>query len=135
MRSFRPKSRCAIYTTTAPATGCAVSKTTGRKEPVPVDEYTVEHILPQNRNLSRAWRDALGEEWQTLQESWLHTLGNLTLTGYNSEYSDRPFAEKRDMEGGFAQSPLRLNQGLAHLENLERKMGSKGGLTGSQAWG
>ena len=91
----------------------------GRKEPVPVDEYTVEHILPQNRNLSREWRDALGEEWQSLQESWLHTLGNLTLTGYNSEYSDRPFAKKRDMEGGFAQSPLRLNQGLAHLETWD----------------
>ncbi len=88
----------------------------GSKEPVLVDDYTVEHILPQNRNLSQAWRDALGEEWQSVQESLLHTLGNLTLTGYNSEYSDRPFAEKRDMEGGFAQSPLRLNQRLAHLE-------------------
>ena len=86
-----------------------------RKEPVPVDEYTVEHILPQNQNLSQAWRDLLGEEWQGVQESWLHTLGNLTLTGYNSEYSDRPFAEKRDMDGGFRQSPLRLNQGLGNL--------------------
>ena len=86
-----------------------------RKEPVPVDEYTVEHILPQNQNLSQAWRDSLGEEWQGVQESWLHTLGNLTLTGYNSEYSDRPFAEKRDMDGGFRQSPLRLNQGLGNL--------------------
>ena len=47
-----------------------------------------------------------------IQETWLHTLGNLTLTGYNSEYSDRPFSEKRDMEGGFKNSPLRLNEGL-----------------------
>lgn len=39
----------------------------------------------------------------------LHTLGNLTRTGYNSEYSDRPFVEKRDMPGGFKQSPLVLN--------------------------
>ena len=91
----------------------------GRKEPVAVDEYTVEHILPQNRNLSQAWQDALGEEWQSVQETWLHTLGNLTLTGYNSEYSDRPFAQKRDMEGGFAQSPLRLNQGLGNLETWD----------------
>jgi len=37
---------------------------------------------------------------------------NLTLTGYNSEYSDRPFTEKRDMKGGLAQSQLRMNQGL-----------------------
>ena len=63
----------------------------GRKERVPVDEYTIEHILPQNENLSPKWREALGPEWQRIQQTWLHTLGNLTLTGYNSEYSDHPF--------------------------------------------
>ena len=78
-----------------------------RKERVPVDEYTIEHIMPQNENLSIAWREAIGSEWQQVQERLLHTLGNLTLTGYNSEYSDRPFAEKRDMQGGFKESPLR----------------------------
>lgn len=88
----------------------------GRKEPVPVDEYTIEHILPQNENLSPAWRDALGPDWKRVQETWLHTLGNLTLTGYNPEYSDRPFPEKRDMPGGFRESPLRLNQGLGQVE-------------------
>ena len=46
-----------------------------------------------------------------------HTLGNLTLTGYNSEYSDRPFKEKRDMKGGFHESPLRLNAGLRLLDD------------------
>jgi predicted transport protein len=51
-----------------------------------------------------------------VQEQWLHTLGNLTLTGYNAEYSDRPFAEKRDMVGGFKESPLKLNAGLGHLD-------------------
>ena len=86
-----------------------------RKEPVPVDEYTVEHILPQNENLPKAWRDSLGEDWRRTQETWLHSLGNLTLTGYNAEYSDRPFAEKRDMKGGFRESPLRLNEGLGEL--------------------
>lgn len=86
-----------------------------RKEPVPVDEFTVEHILPQNQNLSQTWRQSLGEDWENVRETWLHTLGNLTLTGYNSEYSDRPFSDKRDMEGGFAQSPLRLNKGLGQL--------------------
>ena len=87
-----------------------------RKEPVPVHEYTIEHILPQNENLSVEWRRALGSEWEKVQEKWLHTLGNLTLTGYNSEYSDRPFAEKRDMVGGFGESPLRLNSGLGKLD-------------------
>lgn len=87
----------------------------GRKERVPVGEYTIEHILPQNENLSTKWREALGPDWQRVQERWLHTLGNLTLTGYNAEYSDRPFAEKRDMKGGFKESPLKLNEGLGAL--------------------
>ena len=92
----------------------------GRKERVAVDEYTIEHLLPQNENLSPKWRDALGEEWLRIQQTWLHTLGNLTLTAYNSDYSDRAFAEKRDMpdapEKGLKQSPLKLNQGLGILE-------------------
>ncbi len=88
----------------------------GRKERVPVDEYTIEHILPQNKNLSAEWREAIGPEWERVHETWLHTLGNLTLTGYNSEYSDRPFLGKRDMEGGFKESPIRLNEGLGALD-------------------
>ena len=88
----------------------------GRKERVPVDEYTIEHILPQNERLSSAWRASLGPEWKRVQETWVHTLGNLTLTGYNSEYSDHAFKEKRDMPGGFKESPLKLNKGLAELE-------------------
>ncbi len=87
----------------------------GRKERVPVNEYTIEHILPQNEKLSGSWREALGSDWQSLQKTYLHTLGNLTLTGYNSEYGDRPFVEKRDMPGGFKESPLRLNEGLGAL--------------------
>jgi len=90
-----------------------------RREHVPVDEYTIEHILPQNEKLSQKWRDALGPDWQRIQSTWLHTLGNLTLTGYNSEYSDRPFAEKRDMKGGFRESPLRLNEGLGAVDNWD----------------
>lgn len=91
----------------------------GRKERVPVDEYTIEHILPQNENLSVKWREALGLEWKRVQETWLHTLGNLTLTGYNAEYSDRPFSDKRDMPGGFKKSPLRINEGLGALDNWD----------------
>lgn len=85
----------------------------GRKERVHVDDYTIEHILPQDTNLSAEWRAELGPEAQQVQERWLHTLGNLTLTGYNSEYSNRPFREKRDMKDGFKHSPLRVNEGLA----------------------
>lgn len=90
-----------------------------RKEHVPVEEYTIEHILPQNPNLSRQWREDLGPNWREVQEEWLHTLGNLTLTGYNAQYSDRPFTEKRDMQGGFKDSPIRLNETLRHLEKWD----------------
>ncbi len=86
------------------------------KEKIPVDEYSVEHILPQNSELSQPWKDALGDDWEQVQAQFLHTLGNLTLTGYNSELGDRPFLEKRDMEGGFKESPLRLNRGLGMLD-------------------
>ena len=82
-------------------------------------EYTIEHILPQNENLSTKWQAALGPNWRHVQEIWLHSLGNLTLTGYNAEYSDRPFEEKRDMPGGFRESPLRLNQGLGKLDTWD----------------
>ena len=90
-----------------------------RKERVLVDEYTIEHILPQNENLPAEWQHALGEDWKRIQDTWLHTLGNLTLTGYNAEYSDRPFAKKRDMKGGFKESPLRVNEGLGALEGWD----------------
>lgn len=88
-----------------------------RKERVLVDEYTIEHIMPQNEDLSAAWKVDLGPEWERIQQTWLHTLGNLTLTGYNSELSDKPFREKRDLAGGFADSPLRMNQGLGNLDH------------------
>lgn len=89
----------------------------GRKEEVSTAEYTIEHIMPQNAN--PAWQDALGADWEAVHDRYLHTLGNLTLTGYNPEYSDRPFREKRDMEGGFRDSPLRLNQGLGQLDRWD----------------
>ena len=83
-----------------------------RKEYVPVDEYTIEHVIPQNPELSEEWQHDLGSDWRRVQSEWLHTLGNLTLTGYNPEYSDHPFVQKRDMKGGFRESPLRLNEDL-----------------------
>lgn len=93
----------------------------GRKEAVSVNEYTIEHIMPQNENLSSAWREDLGEDWEDIHTNLLHTLGNLTLTGYNSEYSDRPFVEKRDMKGGFRQSPLLLNKELGSFEKWNKE--------------
>lgn len=70
--------------------------------------YTIEHIMPQT--LSPVWQKELGEKSQQIHEQWLHTLSNLTLTGYNSKYSNRPFKDKLDVENGFKDSNLRLNQ-------------------------
>ena len=86
------------------------------KERTPVEAYTIEHIMPQNSNLSQEWKEALGPDYKEIQKNYLHTIGNLTLTGYNSELSDKSFQDKRDIEGGFKQSAIRLNIYLQDLE-------------------
>ncbi|WP_187834430.1 DUF262 and DUF1524 domain-containing protein [Helicobacter pylori] len=87
-----------------------------RKERVYAHEYTTEHIMPQT--LEEEWERDLGENFQAIHDKYLHTIGNLTLTGYNPEYSNKSFQEKQGMEGGFKQSPLRLNQSLKDLESF-----------------
>ncbi|RSL33928.1 DUF262 domain-containing protein [Salibacterium salarium] len=87
------------------------------KEIVDIENYTVEHIMPQNENLSKEWQQELGANWKEIQQAHLHTIGNLTLTRYNPELRDRFFKEKRDMKGGFADSPLRLNKDLKQIEH------------------
>ncbi|MGL2834771.1 GmrSD restriction endonuclease domain-containing protein [Helicobacter pylori] len=86
------------------------------KEPVDTQKCDTEHIMPQTLNLE--WERDLGENFKAIHEKYLHTIGNLTLTGYNSEYRNKPFKEKRDMEKGFKQSPLKLNQSLKDLESF-----------------
>lgn len=75
---------------------------------------SVEHIMPQT--LSEAWKRSLGPDYRRISEEWLHTIANLTLTGYNPSYGNRSFEEKKRMENGFLQSGLRLNQYLARLD-------------------
>ena len=78
--------------------------------------YSIEHVMPQNESLSAKWREMLGNDWQEAQRLWLHRLGNLTLTGYNSSYSDRPFLEKKTISGGFNESSVRLNKFIREQE-------------------
>ncbi|OPG61040.1 hypothetical protein BGL87_08170 [Helicobacter pylori] len=87
-----------------------------RKEREPTDKYTIEHIMPQK--LTEEWERDLGQDHERIHTQYLHTIGNLTLTGYNSEYSNKSFQEKQGMEGGFKDSPLRLNQSLKNLESF-----------------
>ena len=89
----------------------------GRKEPIHVEDYTIEHVMPQT--LSEKWQAELGEDWREAHDKYLHTIGNLTLTGYNSELSNSTFIDKRRMEGGFRESPLRLNESLREAEQWD----------------
>lgn len=89
----------------------------GHKEPISIlgTGYSIEHIMPQNPELRKEWREMLGENWQEIQKTYLHTIGNLTLTGYNSEMSDKPFYDKQMEEKGFKNSKLMLNAKLGSM--------------------
>lgn len=82
------------------------------KEPVNTSRCSIEHILPQNPRLGPEWREMLGDDWQDVQDRWLHRLGNLTLTAHNSPLGDRPFQEKKERKRiGFVESSFgRLNR-------------------------
>ena len=85
------------------------------KASIIIENYTIEHIMPQNANPNDEWKKELGTNWKEVQKTYLHTIGNLTLTAYNSEMSDKPFMVKMEMEGGFKESALRLNSYLVKL--------------------
>ena len=80
----------------------------GHKEQATLAELTVEHVMPQD--LTAEWREALGDDAAGVHARLLHTLGNLTLTGYNQELSNRPFDEKRVL---FEDSHLAMNAEIA----------------------
>ena len=86
------------------------------EEKIETSGFSIEHIMPQNENPRAEWQTMLGPDWKEIQQTWVNRLGNITLTAYNSEYSDRPFDEKKtlkDSDGkdvGFNSSPLRLNK-------------------------
>lgn len=78
-------------------------------------EYTIEHIMPQK--LTPAWISELGEDAEKIHADWLHSLANLTLTAYNSKYSNSPFSEKKTMEDGYLQSGIKMTQWIAKKEH------------------
>lgn len=97
------------------------------KEKIDTTAFSIEHVLPQNPDLSPEWRDTLGPEWKRVQETWVHRLGNLTLSGYNQKYSDAPFQKKKTMKGGFIDSPLRLNKFIREQNTWNAQMIEKRG--------
>ncbi len=91
--------------------------TNAGKEKSALNGLSIEHVLPQKAELSDEWKTMLGEQWREIQEAWLHRLGNLTLSGFNSELQAAPFQKKRDlMPGGYADSSVWLNLELAKLD-------------------
>lgn len=88
--------------------------TNASKEKVALEGLTIEHVLPQKENLAPEWRATLGENWKEVQKTWLHRLGNLSLTGFNAEFQAKPFLEKKHRDpGGYAHSPVWLNWSVA----------------------
>ena len=77
-------------------------------------QLSIEHIMPQTP--TESWKRALGPNWKELYETRLHTLCNLTLTGYNSKYSNKDFIEKKTVENGFKDSGLKLNKLLLDFD-------------------
>lgn len=93
------------------------------KEPIDLNtaNYTIEHIMPQNIEHSLSWQQMLGEDWQEVHSLYLHTLGNLTITGYNAEMSNKSFGEKVNGESGFKHSHLKLNESIAQCDVWNKK--------------
>ena len=103
-----------------------------RKERVPVDEYTIEHILPQNENLSAMDID-LGPEWQRIQKTAAH-LGQPDADWLQPGVQRPPLHREARHEGGFAESPLRMNQGLGNLNRwTEDAIRERAGRLAAQA--
>ena len=85
------------------------------EELVSTNELNIEHIMPQT--LTNKWKEELGTEYEEIHSKYLHTIGNITLTGYNSKLSNKSFSEKRDMDKGFKDSRLYLNKYISTIDH------------------
>ena len=84
-------------------------------EAVDLNQVTIEHVLPQT--LTEDWKVILGKDWETDHDELLHTFGNLTLTGFNSELGNRSFEEKKRM---LEHTHIELNRWILHQQNWGR---------------
>lgn len=102
-------------------------------------KLSIEHVMPQTLT-SKEWQQMLGEDYERIHREYLHTLANLTLTGYNSEYSNRPYIEKMHLEVkdkktgevekvGFADSKLTINKWIAKHDTWNEEV-----LKARQKW-
>lgn len=81
--------------------------------------YSIEHIMPQH--LTPVWQKELGDDYEQIHKLWLHRMANLTLTAYNSKYSNSSFTEKKTMQNGFDDSGIRMNTWIAKKDKWTLK--------------
>jgi hypothetical protein len=99
------------------------------KEPADLSAAEIEHIMPQT--LSDQWKKDLGAEAERIHSEWLHTPGNLTLSAYNQELWNNPFAEKRPQ---YAQSNIVMTRKLSELPKWgEEEIRSRGQVLADMA--
>jgi len=92
-----------------------IEESFAHKEIVPFENLTVEHVMPQT--LSEWWQEHLGEDWDETHELYLHTIGNLSLTAYNTELSNDDYHTKK---GTFNESHLELNKYFEEIPSWTR---------------
>jgi uncharacterized protein with ParB-like and HNH nuclease domain len=110
----------------------ALEETEKHREPVDLSKTSIEHVMPQtigDDESGRQWKIMLGISWKETHEQFLHTLGNLTLSAYNPELSNRPYLDKKR---DYAESHLRLNKYFGTVEIWEEEAIRKRGLTLSE---
>lgn len=98
-----------------------IEQTFDNNEPVDPEKCTIEHVMPQT--LTSSWRSMLRQEllpdehFGDVYDGLVHTLGNLTLTGYNSALGNKPYSSKRS---AYSRSGFRMNQWIAEREQWSR---------------
>lgn len=92
-----------------------IEESFAHREVVPFNNLTIEHVMPQT--LSEWWQNYLGDEWEIVYELQLHNIGNLTITGYNSELSNDDFPSKKKL---YAESHLEINKYFATVTDWKK---------------
>ena len=86
-------------------------------ETLNTDDLSIEHILPQKENAVQ-WKRMLGDKYAEIYNKYLHTLGNLTITGYNSELGTKSFSEKKEMIKSKSKAKI-LNKAILEVDSWD----------------
>lgn len=87
------------------------------KEKIDLENLTIEHILPQDKN-NDDWRKEIGNDYENVYNLYLHTLGNLTISGYNSQLGTRPFIQKKEIIKNYSRMTI-LNKEILEVDQWD----------------